>query len=174
MQRLLVDMDDVMADASSNIIGIYNEEYGTSYSPSDFFGTDLWEKEVAQNYLSVRHRLFEEGFFRSMQVKENAVEVMKALYEKYEVFIVSAAMEFPNSLKEKHEWLQEHFPFIHWKRMILCGDKSPVQGDILIDDHEKNFLNFTGRPLLFHAIHNQKLEKYERVKSWNEIASLLL
>lgn len=173
-KRLLIDMDDVMADASGSILKLYNSAYQTSYKHSDFWGSSLWKDEVGENYLTVRSGLYEPGFFRNMKVKADAIEVMRALCDKYEVFIVSAATEFPNSLKEKIEWLEEHFSFISWKRVILCGDKSPVMGDILIDDHEKNLKGFQGRPLLFNAIHNQDLQGYERVHSWKEVAGLLL
>ncbi len=90
------------------------------------------------------------------------------------MFVVSAATEFPNSLKEKHDWLEQYFPGIHWKNLVLCGDKSIVSGDIMIDDHEKNLITFNGRPLLFDAMHNQALQGYERVRNWEEVAALLL
>lgn len=174
MKRLLVDMDDVIADTSGAILDLYNEEFDTQYSKGDFWNNQLWESEVSTAYLTIRHKLFEEGFFRNLGVMDGAKVAMEKLNDKYELFIVSAATEFPNSLKEKIDWLQEHFPYIHWKNIILCGDKSPVQGDYLIDDREKNFINFKGEPLLFHAIHNQQLEGYKRVKTWEEIAGILL
>lgn len=173
-KRLIVDMDDVMADASGAIIKVYNEEYGSSYTHSDFFGTSLWDNEIKNNYLHIRHRLHEVGFFRNMAVKDDAKEVMKALYDKYEVFIVSAATEFPNSLKEKMDWLEEHFDFIPWQRIVLCGDKRIVTGDIMIDDHDKNLKYFQGETILFDAIHNQSYEGYKRVKNWKEVAGILL
>lgn len=167
-------MDDVMADASGSIIRVYNEEFNTDYNHSHFYGTDLWEKDVKQSYLEVRHRLHEPGFFRNMTVKDDAVEVMKELYDKYEVFIVSAATEFPNSLKEKVEWLEEHFPFIPWQRTVFCGSKQIVTGDIMIDDHDKNLKHFDGQTILFDAIHNQNYVGYERVKNWKDVADILL
>jgi 5'(3')-deoxyribonucleotidase len=173
-KRLIVDMDDVMADASGAIIKIYNEEFGTSYTHEHFNGTSLWDNNFKNNYLQIRHRLHEVGFFRNMTVKNDAVEVMKALYQKYEVYIVSAATEFPNSLKEKIDWLGQHFDFIPWQRVVLCGDKQIVTGDIMIDDHDKNLRHFKGQTILFDAIHNQSFENYERVKNWREVAGVLL
>lgn len=174
MQRILIDMDDVLADASQGILDIYNSHYGTAYVKSDFENTNLWDGEVKPKYENVRFRLFESGFFRNLKPKEGGIETVKKLQEKYEIFIVSAAMEFPNSLKEKHEWLAEHMPFIHWKNMVLCGDKSVVAGDYMIDDHEKNLVSFKGTSLLFDAIHNQSTEGFERYKTWNQIAEKLL
>jgi 5'(3')-deoxyribonucleotidase len=46
---------------------------------------------------------------------------MEYLNNKYELYIVSAGMEFPNSLREKYDWLAEAFPFISWEQIVLCG-----------------------------------------------------
>jgi 5'(3')-deoxyribonucleotidase len=101
------------------------------------------------------------------------VEVMKELQKKYEVFIVSAAMEFPNSLQDKYEWLADHFPFIGWQHILFCGHKI-VKTDIMIDDRIKNFVDFEGRKLLFSSPHNMLLTDYERVNTWKEVAGKLL
>lgn len=176
MKRIAIDMDDVLADASKRIVEIYNEIIGTTHQISDFETFDWHELIVFDEYSSkVRQRLFEPGFFASLEVMEGSIEIVKKLQEKYEVFIVSAAMEFPNSLIEKSNWLDKHFPFIHWKNRVLCGDKSIISADIIIDDHTKNLDNFKGElPLLFDAPHNRKVTKYQRVKNWNDVAAVLL
>ncbi|RZK66823.1 MAG: 5'(3')-deoxyribonucleotidase, partial [Pedobacter sp.] len=46
--------------------------------------------------------------------------------------------------------------------------------DIIIDDRIKNFVNFSGRPLLFTSPHNLLVTEYERVNNWEEVAGLLL
>ena len=95
------------------------------------------------------------------------------MQEDFDVYIVSAAMEFPHSLPEKYEWLQEHFPFIHWRNMIFCGDKSVIGTDYLIDDHLKNLDGCKGKPILFHATHNTKVNHHIRVRDWKEAVELL-
>ena len=75
-------------------------------------------------------------------------------------------MEFKYSLPEKYDWLDEHFPFIHWKRRIFCGDKSVLKADVLIDDHEFNLSVFSGRAIMFTATHNALETKYERLNNW--------
>lgn len=107
-------------------------------------------------------------------MNEDAVEVVKKLQEQYEIFIVSAATEFPNSLKEKLTWMEKHFPFITWKHIVFCGHKYMIQADYLIDDHEKNLHTFTGTPLLYTAPHNLHITDFKRVNDWKEIEKLLL
>jgi 5'(3')-deoxyribonucleotidase len=100
-------------------------------------------------------------------------EVIKALTEKYDVYIASAAMEFKNSLEDKLEWLNEHFPFISWTNIIFCGHKI-LDADIIIDDRIKNFVTFKGRKLLFTSPHNMLITDFERVNTWDEVAAKLL
>ncbi|MGB6153734.1 MAG: 5'(3')-deoxyribonucleotidase, partial [Pricia sp.] len=114
------------------------------------------------------------GFFRDLNPIADSQTVLKKLNEKYEVYIASAAMQFPNSLEEKSEWLDEHFPFIPWRRRILCGDKHILKGDILIDDRSYNLEEFEGRPLLFTSPHNIHTTGIERVNDWKEVAAKLL
>jgi 5'(3')-deoxyribonucleotidase len=98
---------------------------------------------------------------------------VQKLQANYEVYIVSAAMEFKNSLEDKFDWLQDHFPFISWKNIIFCGEKI-VNVDIMIDDRIKNFADFKGRPLLFTSPHNLFITEYERVDNWQQVLAKLV
>ncbi|NSL89628.1 5' nucleotidase, NT5C type [Chitinophaga solisilvae] len=172
MARIAIDMDGVMADTTSHYLKYYEEEYGIRVDPATLAGAAEGEgfddKEACRRYIT------SPGFFRTLPVMPGSQEVVKALYDKYEVFIVSAAMEFPLSLKEKLEWLNEHFPFISWQRVVFCGSKTIVDADIMIDDHDKNLRYFDGRKLIFSAPHNLHINDYQRVNSWEEVAAALL
>ena len=111
---------------------------------------------------------------RDLPVMKDAVDVIRELNKKYEVFIVSAATEFPNSLKDKLEWLLEHFPFLTWKQLVLCGDKRVIQGDFMIDDHVKNLVTFKGKPYIFTTPHNLDVTEYDRLNNWEEAAKVFL
>lgn len=95
------------------------------------------------------------------------------MQEQHEVYIVSAATEFPKSLEDKIDWLGEHFPFISWKNIVFCGNKI-IKADVLIDDRIKNFAEFDGRPLLFSSPHNILITDYERVDNWEQVLQKLL
>ena len=174
MKTIIIDMDDVLADASARILEIFNEINGTDISKSFFDNNNFYEFMNSGKYVSYRSKLFEPGFFLNLEVIADAQEVVKELSEKHNVYIVSAATEFPNSLKEKYDWMQKHFPFISWRNFVLCGDKSIIKGDIMIDDHEKNLKSFDGDTILFDAMHNKQLVGYKRMSSWKEIHNYLL
>jgi len=170
-KRLLVDMDGVLADIYQQAINFEYKESGRLIQLKDVVGED----EIVAFPNAAKH-VRQTGFFRTAPLIPNAFEVMEQLNEQYDIFIVSAAMEFPNSLEEKYYWLEEHFPFLPWNKIVLCGSKTVVQGDLLIDDHYKNLDPFENRTLLFTQPHNMNRSDngHERVNNWLEIRDLLL
>jgi 5'-nucleotidase len=174
MQRILIDMDDVMADTSQKILNMVNDTYNSHYTKEILIADAQIREEYQEKYQPQRHRLWEKGFFRDIPLMPDAQEVVAKLYEKYEIFVVSAATEFPNSLAEKFEWLEDYFPYIGWTHTVFCGHKWMIRADYIIDDHEKNLINFQGKGLLFDAVHNKHITDFQRVNSWKDIESLLL
>ncbi|RXK52217.1 5' nucleotidase, NT5C type [Aquirufa rosea] len=174
MKRIAIDMDDVLAETSIKIIDQINSRLNKSYSHDELLKDNSLKMAFYQDYQSNNQFLWEPGFFLDIAVKDDAVEVVKQLQKKYEVFIVSAATEFPESMKEKLVWLEQHFPFIGWQHTVFCGHKHMIQADYLIDDHEKNLITFSGKPILYSALHNLHIQDYERVNNWKEVAHMFI
>lgn len=175
MQRVLVDMDEVIADTTLAMINWYKQQFGGDINYAKMLeGASLVKGFPEEHQAIVRQQLYEPGFFRNLPVIENSVEVLKEMNKKYEVFIVSAATEFPNSLKEKYDWLQENFPFFTWQQLVLCGSKKLMHGDFMIDDHARHLLLFNGKPYLFSAPHNLNENHFDRLKNWKEVAEVFL
>jgi 5'-nucleotidase len=171
--RILIDMDDVMADTSAKIISTINQKYTKSYSKAALIESHELLKEFLEIYTEFRPSLHEIGFFEDIPLMSGAQEAIAKLMEKHEVFVVSAATEFPNSMVEKMRWLAKYFPAITPEYTVFCGHKWMIEADVIIDDHPKNLVNFKGRGLLFNAAHNQKYTEYERVNSWEEVLLIL-
>ena len=169
-KRILVDMDGVLSDIYKQFEKYEFEASGTLIERSETLGKT--EQEAYPNSLS---HVIKKGFWRTIPVMPEAVESLKELNEKYEVFIVSSAMEYPNSLTEKYYWMKEHFPFISWRQLVFCGSKEMVKADIMIDDHFKNLDFFEERTILFSQPHNygNNTNSHERVQGWNQIMELL-
>jgi len=164
-------MDGVLADVAEQLFRFDERDFGRRMSLGEVTGKP--EMDIFKN---AGIHVFEPGFFRTAPVMEGSQEILEKLNSRYEVFIVSAATEFPQSLPEKQEWLNEHFPFIKWQQMVFCGSKTIIQADVMIDDHFKNLDYFPGTTLLFNQPHNLlKAEgRHRRVNNWEEIAGILL
>jgi 5'(3')-deoxyribonucleotidase len=171
MQRLAIDMDGVLADVYEQFFRYDEKDFGKRRPLQEINGV-----EERNAFPHIMKYLFTPGFFRTVPVVKDSVEILKELNRQYEIYIVSAAMEFPPSLPEKLEWLQEHFPFLSWRQLVFCGTKTIIDADIMIDDHFKNLDHFKGTTILFSQPHNlwKPAGRHTRVESWDEIASILL
>ena len=171
---IFVDMDEVIADAYMAHIEIYNQEFNASLQIADCYGKEAWQCVPEEHQLSIKQHTRRDGFFKDLRIIPDSQEVLRELNLKHDVYIASAAMEFPQSLREKSDWLDAFFPFIPWQKRILCGDKFILKGDVLIDDRSKNLKNFDGRSILFTSPHNTNTTDFERADTWKEIADKLL
>ncbi|RYE30420.1 MAG: 5'(3')-deoxyribonucleotidase [Sphingobacteriaceae bacterium] len=166
-------MDEVLADVIAKFEALYKKNHPEEALRQQLNGEEFYAilpERIAGDF---RKHIYEKGFFRDLEVIKDSQRVVKELDKKYDVFIVSAAMEFRNSLEDKVDWLADHFPFIPWQRTIFCGLKI-VNVDIMIDDRSRNFVGFDGRPLLFSSPHNMLITEFERVNTWEEVAAKLL
>ena len=173
-QRIAIDMDDVMADTHAKFIQLYLAGETPRYTLEELKEKSFHELFDEHEYKSLSRQVHEPGFFRDIPVMEGAQEVIADLMTRYEIYIATAAQEFPNSLREKWDWLQEHFPAISWRNYVFMGDKSILNTAYLIDDMPRNLRTFQGKGLLFDALHNRDDQEFQRVKSWQEIAKVLL
>jgi len=171
MERLAIDMDGVLADVYEQFFRYDEKDFGKRRRLEDVVGV-----EERKAFPHINEYVHSKGFFRTAPVIKDSVEVLTDLNKNYELFIVSAAMEFPQSLPEKLEWLKENFSFLTWQQIVFCGSKKIVDADIMIDDHFKNLDLFNGTGILFTQPHNQLKNdgRHKRVDSWKEITSILL
>lgn len=172
MDRIAIDMDGVLADVYYQFFKMDEADFGLRRPMEEVVG-----KPERDGFPHIMQYVHTPDFFRTAPLIEGCVPVVEELNKKYELYIVSAAMEFPKSLPEKLEWLNEHFPFIGWQQIVFCGSKQIVQADIMIDDHFRNLDSFKGgTSLLFTQPHNVKSDtgRHQRVNDWKEISAILL
>lgn len=164
-------MDGVLADVEAQFLNWYERDYGVKMTKENLSG--LTEDTAFPEKGAIHRFAHTAGFFLTLPVMEGAVEAIKTLSETFDIYIVSAAMEFPLSLPEKLEWLNINFPSISWKNIIFCGDKSIINTDYMVDDHLKNLDNFKGKTIMFHAFHNVSYHHHVRANNWSEVVKLL-
>ena len=173
-KRIAVDMDEVMADAVGENLLRYNRTFGEKITPADLEGRVIWDAVHPSRHAAIEGFLRSEDFFAVLDVMPDAVRVMRALQQRYEVFIATAAMEVPTSFTAKFEWLGIYFPFIPASHIVFCGDKSILYADYLIDDNPRQLQQFKGQGILYHSHHNVAVRDYPRVHNWLEIEAMFL
>jgi len=159
-------MDEVLADVRPKFLDLFEATHGRRLNEAEYRGKKIYQVDGAA---AIRDRLFERGFFADLPLVEGCREALLKLHGEYELFIVTAAMEFRASLEDKYDWLQKHLPFIPWSHYVFCGDKSIVAADYMIDDHPHNLRDFRGKGLLFTASHNVYETEFTRVNNWQDV-----
>lgn len=167
MKRIAVDMDEVVADVLPKFLDLFEQFNGRRPSEEEYLGKKLY---ALPGGVHLRQALFQKGFFADLSLISGAQDgIQRLLNDGHEIFFVTAAQEFRNSLEDKYDWLLQHFPNISWKNFVFCGDKSIIQADYLIDDHAFNLRTFKGKGLLFTAPHNVTETEFTRVNNWAEV-----
>lgn len=169
-KTIAIDMDGVIADVETHYINWYERDYGIKVLRENILGlstAEAFPDGAARKFVRTP------GFFATIPVMPGAVEALEKLQEDFEVYIVSAAVEFPQSLSEKLTWLNTHFPFITWHNIIFCGNKSVINTDFMIDDLIRNLDTFKGETLMFNAFYNTNHHHHTRVNNWQEVLDIL-
>lgn len=170
MSRIAIDMDEVITDALSKHVNLYDQHFNKKTNVEDLVGMSLPQYVAPEEKLKVIEIVQHETFFDDLEVFPGAIETLEALSKEHELFITTAAMEVPNSFNGKYKWLLKHVPFIDTMNFVFCGDKSIVNADYLIDDNVRHFKRFVGKGLLFDAPHNRFVDYNPRMKDWNDVA----
>jgi 5'(3')-deoxyribonucleotidase len=171
MSRIAVDMDEVLADTLGKQLLWLEAQRGIVLRRERLAGLSLREVLDGDHFAALQRAMHEPDFFGDLAVMPGAVEVMRRLGERHELFVATAAMEYPASFGAKFDWLARHFPFVSPLHIVFCGDKSIVRADYLLDDSPRYFATFAGQPLLFAAPHNAHTDGVPIMKNWWDVAA---
>ena len=171
MTRIAIDMDEVIVDTlSAQLAWLAKHDNTQAPSRDALRGRPFYALATEAAHQALEERMTAGDFFGDLPPMPGALEVFGRLAAKHEVFIASAAMDYPKSCAPKIDWLHRHLPSFDHQRLVLCGDKRIVHADFLIDDSPRHFAAFTGTGLLFSAPHNALEARYERLDDWHAVA----
>ncbi|MDQ3290157.1 MAG: 5'-3'-deoxyribonucleotidase [Bacteroidota bacterium] len=173
-KRIAIDMDEVITDSIGRFIELYQQEFKENLSDLRLPDRNLTNTVPPERLATVKQYPHQPDFFKDLDPIPGSLEVVEQLCQRYEVFITTAALEFEHSFTPKYNWLKKHLPFITWKNIVFCGDKSIIHADYLLDDLERNLKTFIGTGLLFTAPHNAQVTGYTRLNNWQEVAAYFL
>ena len=129
MKKILyIDMDGVIVDFQSGIDALGKSD----------------KDEYIDRYSNIP------GIFSKMKPMNGALDAVKKLSEKYDVYILSCpGWGNASAWSDKYDWINKNLPYME-RRLILSGQKHLNVGDYLIDDRLANGSEkFTGELLHF-------------------------
>jgi 5'-nucleotidase len=96
-QRIAIDMDETIVDTMARHLDWYNREFGQQLTKADLHGTKIYHRVAAEHVARVRSYPDHPDFFANIPPHSDALDVIRELGERYDIFIATAAMEHPNS-----------------------------------------------------------------------------
>lgn len=179
--RVLVDMDQVIADFEGYFLSQFRSKYPNDpFVPLEerntFYLGDQYDGMSDDMHDKVRSIYHAEGFFRDLPEIEGALDALKEMSEMkgVDVFICSSPLfDYTYSPKEKIQWIDEHLGKDWIGKIILARDKTLVNGHILIDDRvdiKGACTDPTWQHVLFTACHNKniKVKGKKRLENWTD------
>lgn len=170
---ILVDMDGVLVDWSARF-----DEVKAYYDHAQIVPPmvkqlvfDLYADRTEAQTKVIKKVMQYEHFYKNIEPLPGAIEAIKALDEKYTVFIVSSPDHTnPNCASDKLEWVRSWLGEEWCSKLILTQDKTAVIGDVLIDDKPevKGRLEPSWKHIVFDATWNQGVRGW-RIFNWHGV-----
>ena len=178
---ILVDMDDVLENLQEAWITRLNEKFKINV---DWTEVTDWNIEMYYPSLTrgqVISPLFEDNFWNTVKPKEDAIKILKKLYEEdYSIYLVTSSA-YSTLANKFSQALWPYFPFIDTDHIMITNCKQLIKGHVLIDDGIHNLINEPFKPsyykILFTTSMNKNYNTFEtditRVSNWYEIYSII-
>ena len=83
MERVIIDMDEVIADPMGEMIRWYKEKYQLDVDYNKMLGGSWIKGFPEQHQAIVRERLIGPGFFRNLPVMKDSVVVISEMNKRY-------------------------------------------------------------------------------------------
>ena len=173
MKSIGIDLDCTTNTMLTTWLERYNKDYDDNLTVMPEWNIENFVKTECG--LKIFDYLHEPGFFYNVGIQDDAVEVIKWLNSKYELYFVTAYT--PDTCLDKTNWIKKHLPFFDLGKIIFSNCKGVFNLDYLIDDGPHNIIDFKQTGIIFDYPHNRCLnsQKYpNRVKNWKEIKDFFI
>lgn len=190
-KTIILDVDEVIC--FGGFLNAVNDFLGTNYVIDDFTDYYIDEACIPKDRMAEFNEFIQgRDMYKNALMLPNAIETIKDLNEKYEIFILSSCVNpfdvegSGRLFQDKYNFLRSILPFLNPKNIILTSAKHMFKADIQIDDLITNFSDDVGMKILFPSYHNkdvndEDLEKCGAIRAgfdwrdgWNNIRDILL
>jgi len=174
-KRLLVDVDEVLADFHTPVFDLAAKLFGKKLTSEDFDTWDLFDHFPKAERKALFNAMEQPGYCTSLPPLPGALEAIQELRNYVDVYVVTSPFPSPTWVSERYAWLHEHFNFKP-SEVITTSSKFVVAGDAFLDDRPDNVVDWleahpqkTG--MLWHTPNTKTLVEHDslRVYSWEQV-----
>lgn len=167
-QILYLDIDQVLFPLIETILQKYNAKYNDNLSVEDFTQYDV-TKFISPKCKHLFKEFGTKTTFEEMKPYPGAVDAVKYLNEKYQVYYASSGHPYTQLFRDN--MLEKWFSSYKSRQLIMIRDKHLLIGDGLVDDSYENLINGGYRKFLMDFPWNRSFDEKKigakRLKGWN-------
>lgn len=173
--RILIDIDDTITNFCDVLLTDLNRIHNTNYTKEDITSWNWLSETFKEPWIPLE----KEDFWNRIVVSQDAIDFIEELRKnKNEVYLITAA--FPNDtlgIKIRSTISFFNPELINYHNIIVCYNKSVIEGDIRIDDGIHNLVNNNSINYLYNQPWNKNIDikKYKnliRINSFNQLKFL--
>lgn len=177
MKLFVTDMDDVLVDLLKTWVTLLNIRYNKNVKIEDIKEWDMKKSYPDLTDKELYGILNEEELWKSVTPKKNSQQFLEKIKNSgYKVFVCTAT-HYKNISTKITECLLKYYPWITYKDIIMCHNKSMVMCDYIVDDYHENIKDSKAIRFLIDAPYNQDAVKgvhYDfRVPSMKEVYKII-
>lgn len=142
--KLLIDMDGVLVDT---LPAWLRWNYATTGIMAELSDITKWTMHECPVYANVafksvlRTPLENPVFWRTLPAMEGALDFMHEVIRRGIPYNIVTAPANDISTSAKYEWVERQLPEA-LKHLVITNDKASIRGNVLIDDRDKNVVDF--------------------------------
>ncbi len=178
---MLLDVDGVLADFTSEAINFLNEN-GVAKTYEDVTRWDIFEGDTELEDKFKETYASRPGFCYNLQPLDGAVDFVRRARKNYDITILTTPYDVPNWYEERKDWVVDVLGLSR-TCITYTHHKEYVEGDVFVEDKFENAArwckHWAGRrrclPVLVDRPWNRHKtqEGVMRVHDWKELADYL-
>jgi 5'-nucleotidase len=173
-KRLLIDVDEVLADFQTPTLEALERLCGKKLTPEDYEVWDMFSLFTEDEKKTVFAEVEKPGFCRNLEPKEGAFDAVMELRKLVDVYAVTSHFSSPTWVYERDQWLIDLFGFKR-KEIVHTSAKFLVAGEFYVDDNPDHVTKWAEEhpgavAMLWHIPNTRKLGMDNiRMRSWPEV-----
>lgn len=165
-----IDVDGVLADFIRQCVIFYNNAH-----PDDLITSDMIQTYNIRGHLKYKEPIWElPGFYSSMPLMKDAVELFPRIYRSMETLVVTATPE--DRVDERLFWFDTLFPDFNKDNILFEVEKQKVADrfDVIFEDSPDNILAIGPQKCITYSQPYNLSDKLDsvtraRVNNWQDI-----
>jgi 5'(3')-deoxyribonucleotidase len=165
--KIIVDVDDVVADLVTAWLNAYNEDWDDNLNRNDITEWDMIPFVKEECGAQIYDYLKEPGLYKNVKPITGAWAGVKTLQMMGDTILFVTAGSF---LGEKQEWLEQLQFMGENTYFIATKNKELIPADIIIDDRVDNLISHSAIGILFDRPHNRNVDwDGRRAVDWDDV-----